>query len=441
MKVAGDNPFVACLVRDLAAFSPELLDTGATQGGAEGAWAGEADGFHGVYRSARKLAALVPALLLEAEADPRESRWEEHRSRIPVRARISGFPADWTAGPRGPVPVYWRSIQAVERPDEGPLRWVLFLIETIDERLSAARIRNAKQLEDARAGAGPAGALDALAIAALERREERLRASQAELSGARSELFRRAGGPLFPSEVVPQPFPGSPSWRALLRMAREILDPIAGLRAGIGEVLSQRVGMADVPWLYQRWCGLQLLGSLARAGAAIRGDTVAALYAGGRLEVLHRGVRTLLFVEPRLTRNGTHASGYYACRGPEASPDFLIVTPGPDGTDAFCLDATLSTTDEILRGKFRYLDLLASLRMVRIAGTPTRKPPLWAWAMAPLVREKCELSSPDGSRGIVPMNPLRWSSQPLDDWAADVLRHAGVWGLREPAHDPHQTDA
>jgi len=420
------NPFVARLVRDLGAFSPELIDAGANPAAAA-APNDPPDALHGVFRQARQLAALVTVVLREAESDPRDGHWEESRTRVPLRASPSRSPGDWRKENERIVPFYWRRVEVLLGPSQASLRWVLSLLERADARLEAAQQHCEKRKGDLRDELPVLRSHEPLMRDILGRRGERLRTARGDLASAREEIFRAFGAALFPSPRVPVPFPSSPAWRALMLLAQELSDPLAALQSGIKAMLANRGGIADVPWLYQRWCGLQLLTSFARSGASVQGDAVSALYAGGAVELVLEDARIALYIEPRVTRDGAHPSGYYACRGSEASPDFLIVTPGPEGTDAFCLDATLSSSDEILRSKFRYLDLLASQRTVKVAGTPTHKPPLWAWAMAPLVRDQCELRDPDGSRGLIPMNPLRWSPAPLDAWVADVVRHARVW--------------
>jgi hypothetical protein len=106
------------------------------------------------------------------------------------------------------------------------------------------------------------------------------------------------------------------------------------------------------------------------------------------------------------------------------------VTPGPHGTDAFALDATKTADDTVLRGKFKYLDVIASQLSVRIAGVSTHLPPLRSWAAAPVAREQCDLRAPNGSVGVVPLHPLRSSRQALHEWVGDVAAHARQWSRR-----------
>jgi hypothetical protein len=425
----GRLQLVERMLADLRAFSPELVDPGALPAATLPARLTGAGIMAGALRRCREFAGLVPNLVREAHADERDAAWEEHATRLPVHARLSRRAADWTRDAGRLVPARWSVLAADERPDPRALAWLAGILDALEGEVHTARTR-AEALRDEAALPGEHDeAEQELQRVALGEQCQRLDAALAELGGARAELHRAAGTRIVPSARLPQPYPSGPAWTALARSLREGTSPLERLRGALTELLRGEVVAADVPWLYQRWCGLQLLLALARAGARVRsGNVLEALYASGRIDFTLNPGWLSLFVEPLLKRGESHASGYFACRGSEASPDFLIVVPGPQGTDAFVLDATLSTNEAALRAKFRYLTLLASVSPVTIAGTATQKPPARAWALAPLVRAECDLKSADGSTGIVPMSPLRWMPAGLEAWLQDVVQHARAWG-------------
>ena len=92
--------------------------------------------------------------------------------------------------------------------------------------------------------------------------------------------------------------------------------------------------------------------------------------------------------------------------------------------DAFVLDATLATSDEVLKSKSKYRDGIVGIDTLSIAGCPVARRPLRSWAIAPLDRTLCNLRDPEGRTGDVPLHPSRRNFQALDSWVADVSLHA-----------------
>ena len=185
--------------------------------------------------------------------------------------------------------------------------------------------------------------------------------------------------------------------------------------------------MADLPFLYQRWCGLKLIEALRAMGWRCKKDSLPVLFLGGELEFEKQGVLLSLWFEARIFSEIGHASGM-VCAEKEASPDFLLLTPGRGGRDAFVLDATLSTSSEARSLKSKYLSTLRNAGMRTIAGVPTRHGPLASWAAAPIARSSCDLEGGSGRSGTVPMLPVNWSDAPLRAWLGDIEAHALAWG-------------
>jgi hypothetical protein len=248
------------------------------------------------------------------------------------------------------------------------------------------------------------------------------------LERARSLVLREIGPRARPRVRPPRPFPSGPAWGALRRLLLAWEGPAA--LGALRGVLCEPVPAADVPFLYQRWCGVKLYQALVDAGLALeRGDPVGALLLGGSVALAQGAARLELWVEPRLACSDEHPSGY-RCAGRdegEVTPDFLLVTNGPGGPDAFVLDATKTADEDVLRGKFEYLFKLESVATRFVAGVPTTQRPLRAWAMAPVGGGHCRLEASDGSRGVIPLHPAQYLDGGLRAWAQDVVDHARAW--------------
>jgi hypothetical protein len=168
----------------------------------------------------------------------------------------------------------------------------------------------------------------------------------------------------------------------------------------------------------------------------MRGDPVGAIFLGGLITFQLEGHTLDLWLEPRLERRAVHACGFRCIHGEDITPDFLFITPGPGGPEAFILDATLVTAPEGLVAKGRYLDLIELNNFVRVGGCPVRRRPRLAWAAAPLMASHGKVLRQDGAIGAIPMNPADWNDQPLREWLSDIARHAFAWSLVEKARRP-----
>ena len=60
--------------------------------------------------------------------------------------------------------------------------------------------------------------------------------------------------------------------------------------------------VADPSFLFQRWCGLQIVYSAQRLGWEVSGDIVGALFLGGFVEIVKGTVRVEWWIEPRLSK-------------------------------------------------------------------------------------------------------------------------------------------
>ncbi|MBI5433186.1 MAG: hypothetical protein HZA52_10185 [Planctomycetes bacterium] len=422
--------FVERIVADLRAFSSDLLETGLATSGRIEAGAPRAQGMRAELGGAHALASLVPGLLADLATRDDPTRIEEHEVTTPLRASLSRRPCDWVrVGPRI-LPKRWSRLVPVPEPDLPALRWLIRQLRDRGEKLEIVRERVAKQVADARiarAGASRFAKSDELALDLL-----RARLDEAALVLVRAEdlVRRHAGRNLQPSASPPSPYPGTPAWSSLRRQATFWSSPSSFLPGYVRSLLHDAVAAADVPYLYQRWCGLKLLQAFDARGWTTRGDATGALFLAGKI-VLERGAATMdLWVEPRLTRYRDNPTGFHCIRGDDVTPDFMLVTPGPYGRDAFVLDATRAIDRKALETKDRYLAMIAANTPGFTAGVPVIRHPVRAWACAPLLAQHCTLFRADGKTGCIPMHPVDWSPKPLEGWIGDVVKYANAWARR-----------
>jgi hypothetical protein len=426
------NAFLTAVLEDLRAFSPDLLDPGTQRvlrlsGALRGTGTLSAE-----LERASQLAQLVPAVLDEHERGMDLDRDSWRATPIPVRAVIAREPWAWVRAGERWLPRTWLSPEVVVRVDLRAARWIEHLLTVSARRLEVHRTRVAKHAEDARLTASET-AWARVAEEELAKLLGRVDDALGALARARFLVARASGQRVNPSVSPPAPYPRTPPWLVLRELSEGILDARRALAANLSAVLAGHVDVADEPYLYQRWVGVKLLDAFSRLGWTPRGDVIGPLYLGGTIPLGCGTITAELHVEPRLTTSTAHPSGWYCTKGSEVTPDYMIIAPGAAGRDAYVLDACKSTTREVLRDKYRYLELVASVKPRRVAGVSTRLPPRRAWAAAPIDRAVCDLDRPDGACGIVPMDPVRFSPGAILDWVADIDQESRAWGSPEPA--------
>lgn len=435
------------VLEDLRAFAEELLECGlATQGAAVGAEGGSRT-LSAVLRTAETFERLVPDLLAELDFREDPSRTLVHAVRSPVRAKLSARPGDYERHEGRLLPRVWVREVPVLLPDTEPLRWALYLRDRIAADLTAVEARYTKWIDEAalaRLGDSEYARRDADELAAIA---NRIAERREQLDRSRERLRRAAGGAITPRATVPRPLPPSPAWNALRRLARGVVQPLHMIGPHVAELLRAPVQVADLPYLYQRWCGMKVVQTLELLGWSRETDVVGPLFLGGRIHFLLDGVALDLWVEPRLTSSSDHPCGLRAVRG-ESTPDFVFCTPGRNplggraqrespirAQDHFVLDPTLSIDPAVLSGKGKYLSALASSDVSLIAGSPAYATPLRSWAAAPLETASAQVFPvrEPGSCGALPMNPVRWNPKPLTAWLGDLTAHAMAWGNPKPS--------
>lgn len=414
------------VVADLRSVSADLLEPGLAKAALLGALGGYAPLLRGLLAAADGFLSLVPRLLEEVDLAHDATSDDWRATNMPRGARPSLSPYDYALHDGRPVPLRWLSFDAAERPDEAALRWALHVATQIETGLHTHGIRLDAQLQEAllvRAGESEFAVQDADTLrglaAGLQRRAVALRQ-------ATSQIQIAAGRRIVSSERLPSPFPQHPAWFRLKRVARNLLNPEAMLGTVLNQILTEPIPLADVPYLYQRWCGLQLLRAFERQGWTLRGDLVGSLFLGGRVHFVRASAADLVvWVDPRVSEKTMAVTGWGVAPGrPELTPDFLITCGAAGRRDAFVLDATMSRFDDVLASKSKYRAGIVGVDTQFIAGVPVQRRPVRSWAVAPLDESHCRLSDPEGRSGCIPLRPGAQEFSALDAWVADVSLHA-----------------
>lgn len=414
------------VVSDLRAVSADLLDPGIAKSVSLGALGGHGPLLRGLLALSDNYVALAPRLLAEVDVTADGATGDWRAVRVPRGAEPSRAPYDYALHGGTAVPIRWLRFDSAERPNESALRWALHVALRLEQELFTHAARLESQLQEAllvRAGDDEYAVHDAETLrglsAGVQHRLVALRQCEAGIRGA-------AGRRIPPADRAPSPYPQQPAWSRLKRIARELFNPETMLSTVLNQVLSEPVPMADVPFLYQRWCGLQLLQGFERQGWERRGDLVGPLFLGGRVAFMRPNAADIVvWIEPRVSQATMSLTGWGVPRGKrELTPDFLITCGAAGMRDAFVLDATMSRRSEILDEKSKYRLGIVGLDMQFVAGVPVQRRPLRSWAVAPLQGSCCRLSDPEGRTGSIPLRPGDPDRGPLDAWVADVSLHA-----------------
>ena len=423
------NPFIQKLIDDLKEFSSELLLPGLQATQQISTDMGTVASTTALLKSIEFLTGLIPQLVAELQAVDTTHKVMLHYSPLPKYGSFSRRPNDYqTDIARRLLPTRWLSILPIAELDTRPLRWLVYLLDLQQAALEKVRIRTLKYIDDSlliQHGDSNYAQNDRATL--LDMRLH-LNEAQAKLEHARATLLRKLGVKLVPSSNLPHPYPRSSAWLRLRRFAQQLIQPKEFLPSFLHNLLHGQVEIADTPYLYQRWCGIKLISAFESNGWVCNMDPIGALFLGGEVPLYKADVELSIWIEPRLSRHKGHPSGFVCKEVTETHPDYLIVTPGPCGIDAFILDPTTTADFEIRQTKAKYLDTIEGIAMSNIAGIPVVRNPLRAWSAAPLHTPHCEIDDPEGRTGTIPMHPLNWDQQPLQNWVRDIHNYALAWG-------------
>jgi len=423
------NPFIQKLVDDLKLFSTELLAPGLHATQHISTSIGTVASTAALLKTIDLLTALIPQLVAELQTTDTTHKVMIHYTASPKRATFSRRPSDYQLDAQKQLlPAQWLTILPLAELDVRPLRWLLHLLELQQNALTQIHYRTTKYIEDSlltQQGDSNYAENDRATLLTMR---ARLDEAHSKLEHARTTLLRTVQKKLVACANIPYPYPRSPAWARLRRYAQQITHPDDYLPGFLHNLLHGQIEIADTPYLYQRWCGVKLLSAFESLGWVVHDDPTGALFLGGEVSLYKAGVEINVWIEPRLSRRKAHPSGFI-CRGvTETHPDYLIITPGPNGFDAFILDPTTTADPTIRTYKKKYLSTVEAMAMANIAGIPVVRNPLRAWSAAPLHTPHCELEDPEGRTGTIPMHPLNWSAQPVIEWVKDIDNHALAWG-------------
>jgi hypothetical protein len=412
------------MVADLRDFSADLLEPGLTSSVRGSSSDQLGSSLRATMRAVDSLCARLPSLLTELELHERATTTMEY-TRIPWSAKPSATPGDYANRNGRMLPLRWLRSNVEGAVNIEPLRWVVAVVARMTNQLNVHSSRLGKQVEAARfarSGYSDYAILDNRALdLMLAEVETRKRALQQVLAS----INRCAGVRVSSAENLPNPYPRTAAWQIFRREANRYLHPEQFLGGWIVDLLRAPIPVADLPYLYQRWCGLQILSACERLGWTVHGDAVGVLYLGGVLAISN-GARSLrLWIEPRLNASKAAEIGWQSeSRTGELTPDFLFVCGEIGRRDAFVLDATLSTDDIVLEKKGAYLSRMIGHDFHVVAGVPVARRAVRSWAMAPIRSRACRLSDPYGHTGVIPLNAQRDDFAALEAWLQDIFNHA-----------------
>jgi len=428
------DPFCDAIVSDLAEFSRELLAPGAAPSKRYAKY-GKSLGI-GVTATAQlnaadRLVRQVPRLLEAADIDDTLGAFTYVPKPYSRDAATSTRPTRFDRVQGKIVPVEWLAAAPSGQPAIAPLAWLTHLIQQQLSELRTLETRIQKQVDDAilaRQGTSEYAQTDLqnlkLVLAPVT---HGLRSLEATLPTICSYAGVRR---IAPCQRRPDPYPLSPVWRAFRSEIQDLLAPVEVLPDLVGELLASPIAAADIPYLYQRWVGLKIFRAMETHGWRMPANAAGVLFLGGGATFKEDrfGVEVTVWVEPRLDRKLKHPSGFNAYGTGEAAPDFLIITPGHGGDDAFVIDATKTADEETVKKKGKYLTMLVGESPIPVAGKGILRLPRRSWAASPLRAKHCEFFDSVGTTGVVPMHPAAWNPQPIFSWIQDISEHALAWG-------------
>lgn len=415
------------MVRDLRERGAFLLEAGrgeASAGGARDFTPAPMTTIAGALDAAERVARLTPRMMEEV-VERVESRDLRERTSRPVGAELSRAPSAYAvADGEEWFPRYWLRPAEVESSAPEPLRWLAYVLEQVDASVAEMQRRYDEQCDEVRAARGE------LASRWSHEELERLDSGARDLARARDRLARaraaldvHAGARVHPRERLPRPFPQGPHWRMLRRLLRFWLDPSIAFAQHLERTLRDPVAVADVPYLYERWCALQLLDALTARGwhPVATQQALWAIFLGGRIEMAHVDHAPIeMWIEPRIGAHG-HQCGLATIVDHELSPDIVLNVPNGHSIESYVLDPTLGLAPAHLEEKGRYATALKRVEHRIIAGVRVIKHPRRSWAIAPLHDSSCRLFGFRETVGVIPLRPGASSLDPLLAFLDDLL--------------------
>jgi hypothetical protein len=411
---------------ELARACAHLLDEGLAPMVATRSASGAGGPIGHALRAARTLQQLVPRGLDTIDRAPSAADEVSVYRRFAKNGRPTRAPHEYavqhTGGATRLLPTVWRASEPLLEPSRELLAWLLHGIDRLIDTLGRQRALLTDQLSEAdlfRSGSR-FGELDQ---ALLRAQNKELIAAEDGARQLRNQITSMANRSLAPRSLLPRPFPRIRVWTTIRRLLGELEDPRTALPEIARDLLWSEPRAVDLPYLYQRWCGWRLVQALGALGYQPVGDPIPALLFSGTIDFRGPAPAVELLCDPRITAGKNPIRGL---RSPvaEFTPDFVLIARHPDGVRTFVLDPTLSTDLEaVARRKAKYLHgIETGQRMVagvRVVSRVDR-----SWGASPTNGTMCHVDLEDwrGTRGVVPMDPRRFESAPLEAWLGDLVR-------------------
>ena len=423
-------PWLSRVVDDLRRESDQLLEVGLASAIPAGLFSQFGPLLRSVLLICDKFTHVIPELLSGLEHSESSSTGEWISSMVPKSARMPRSPRDFVATASSITPIRWLRFEPDARRDSQALRWLLHLNEHLSRELRTHEARLSRHIEEAmlvRAGETDYATVDLQTLKILssevEIRRVRLRKSEAAIR-------EMAVAGLYSNDRQPSPFPRTQGWQRVKKIAAEMFNPTGSLGLLLGGLLAAPVMVADIPFLYQRWCGLQIIFGFERLGWVRHSDMIGPLFLGGQIQMTSGKSRLTLWIEPRISLATMALTGWRCSSSQfELTPDFLITCGEVGSRDGFVIDATLSKSNGVFQSKAKYLSEMTGVDTLIIAGVPVSRRLQRSWAIAPFTEKKCQLMDSEGRSGAVPLHPTDMNLEPLDAWLEDISKHARIMEL------------
>ena len=421
-----EEAFHQAIIEDLQRFSAQLLDSiGHTKNQPlPSQIAQPISTISGALSAAEFLATSTPKLLRELRSHTLSYTQAVVRSPSPKGARIPREPWAYAKHGQTLAPTFWLAPAQEARPNPQPLRWLNHIMQELRGQLQWFLKQGQKSYESL------VEQEDDTYWGHQTRQEykamlDNIKRGSHQLSRALLDIERFFGQTLNASPHRPEPYPQGNTWRLLRRFERHWSNPLLTLPSYINECVIKPPDIADLPFLYQRWCILSLFKCLQQMGCVLQDNTQPlawTIFLGGASELNHPVYGHIqIWVEPRITSN-THDSGLCTNEAQGQTPDIVINVQSQGSTESIILDPTLSQQTELLEQKGKYYRTLYRKENRKIAGVSVLKRPWRCWAIAPIKQSKCLLlADRDGKCGAIPMHPLVQQRSGLRDFMLDVF--------------------
>ena len=335
----------------------------------------------------------------------------------PKRAHAPREPWKYVISKGRCIPRSWQTYDLSQEFDPRATAWWLSVLKRWLSDWSARKSPLEQQLQETRqlrAGSSRYAQADLAHLDGLLERMLHLEDSMLRLTRDLQSQFA-----VVASSRPPDPCPPGPAWSHFRRLASLQSNPDPGLSSLLSALGTLGDSSLPLGYLYQRWCGFQLVQALKSSGWAPLEDPSLKLLVGGHLALRKGETQISLLVEARFTQLDP-TFGLQA-RTFESTPDYVLLHTSSPRPTAFVLDPTLHTGADERRRKGKYLQDIHFTKPQGRFGQMSLHGPQCSWAAAPLTDGVCRIEDPTsgGRRGTVPMNPLDFKQAPLMAWVAE----------------------